>query len=314
MESLYSLFRELGNSLNLGETFGVLDQQLRALIPCGAMALHLVAGEGMRLACGRGPGWQALTSGELASIPSQVAATNAPAFNTHFAGTDWSGVAVSVPLQVGADLIAVLTLCRAVDDHFSDHDLAVLRELAPKLAAACANAVAFEKAICLARMDPSTGELSSRAVIEHLDREIARLRRIRGTLAVVEFTIRGPEVMGLISQYDFARQAFDRVERELPKCCREYDFMARCGERFVLVLPQCGRAGMDALEERVKLVVGEIGLNIGLPLTIRLGAAFCPEDGMDAKGLLAAAEQRLVAGLDGLPDLTPKDVPQALMK
>jgi GGDEF domain-containing protein len=313
MESLYPLFRELGNSLNLDETFGVLDQQLRALIPCGAMALHLVAEEGMRLACGRGPGWQSLTSGELASIPSQVAATNLPAFNAPFVATDWSGAAVSVPLQRGADLIAVLTLCRAVDDHFSDHDLAVLLELAPKLAAACANAVAFGKAIRLARLDPSTGELSSRAVIEHLDTEIARLRRSRGTLAAVEFTIRGPEVMGLISQYDFARQAFDRVERELPKCCRGYDFIARCGERFVLVLPQCGRTGMDALEERVKLVVGEIGLSIGFPLTVRLGAAYCPEDGMDANGLLAAAEQRLVAGLGGLPEVIPKDEQQPLM-
>lgn len=295
MESLYALFRELGNSLDLDETFRVLDRQLSALVPCGAIALHLVAEEGMRLAGGRGPEGQSLTSTALGSIPSQVAAINRPAFNTPFVGTNWSGVAVSVPLEHGADLVAVLTLCRAADDPFSDDDLALLLELAPKLAAASANAVAYRKAARLARLDPVTGQVSSAALLERLDAEIARVRRGQGTLAVAEFAIRGPELLGLISQYDFARQTLDVVARELAECCREYDFVVRCGEEFVVVLPQCDRSGMETLEGRIKQIVAEIGLRMGFPLTARLGAAYCPEDGMDAKNLLASAERRLLA-------------------
>jgi diguanylate cyclase (GGDEF)-like protein len=296
VESLYALFRELGNTLDLDETVGVLDRHLKVLVPYRTISLHLVAEEGLRLAGERGPGGQSPATGLLYSIPSQVAVTSRPTINAPFVEDGCSGVATSIPLERGADLVAVLTLCRAVDDRFSDHDLAVLLELAPKLAAASSNAVAFQEAARLARLDPLTGESSSRALFERLDAEIARLRRGPGTLAVVECAVRGPEVLGFISQYDSARQILDRVARELANCCREYDFVARCGDEFVVVLPQCERTGIETLEARIKLVVAEIGLRMGFPLTVRLGAAYCPEDGMDAEDLLASAERRLLAG------------------
>jgi GGDEF domain-containing protein len=74
--------------------------------------------------------------------------------------------------------------------------------------------------------------------------------------------------------------------------------VARCGDEFIIVLPECGRTGLETLEERIRTVIAEISLRMGLPLTARLGAAYCPEDGLDAEDLLAAAERRLLPGVN----------------
>jgi hypothetical protein len=44
---------------------------------------------------------------------------------------------------------------------------------------------------------------------------------------------------------------------------------------------------------RVEEIVACIGVESGLPLRIRIGAAFFPDDGGDAEDLLAIAGQRL---------------------
>lgn len=309
MESLYALFRELGCSLEIEETFSVLDRELRMAVPYRSIALHLVGDEGLRLVGGRGQHWHSAAALEACPNPPRVAATRRPAINTALpgplVGDEDRGVATSIPLERpvgrGCDLVGVLTLCRNSSELFLDREVAVLLELAPKLAAVFANASAFQKAARLARINPRTGESSTRALFERLDAEIARQRRGHSTLAVVECAVSGPVALGLVSQYDYARQTLNRVAKELGNCCREYDFVARCGDEFVVVLPECDRAGLETLEERIRTVITGISLRSNFPLFVNLGAAFCPEDGLDAEDLLAAAERRLrlCASADG---------------
>lgn len=302
MGSLYALFRELGCSLDIEETFCVLDRELRMAVPYRSIALHLAEDEDLRLVGMRGQDWPTPAALAACPIPPRVAATRRPAINIALprplVGDEDPGAAASIPLErpvgCGGDLVGVLTLCRGSGELFLDREVAVLLELAPKLAAVLANASAFQKAARMARMDPRTGESSTRVLFERLDAEIARQRRGHSTLAVVECAVSGPAALGFISQYDYARQTLNRVAEELGKCCREYDFVARCGDEFVVVLPECDGAGLETLEERIRTVIAEIGLRSGFPLCVNLGAAYCPEDGLDAEDLLAAAERRLL--------------------
>jgi diguanylate cyclase (GGDEF)-like protein len=290
----------LGNSLDLNETFSALDRELSAVVPSRSIALHLAEDGNLRLVGARGRDWHSLADTGTSTIPAWVAANRNPAINLAVPGEPGSAISIPVEhrLEPGSELVAVLTLCRDPGKLFLDHEVVCLFELAPKLAAVLANAATFQKAIRLARLDPSTGESSSRALFERLDAEIARQRRGESSLAVVECAVRGPEVLGFVAQYDLGRQTLNRVAEELDRCCREYDFVARCGDEFIIVLPECGRTGLETLEERIRTVIAEISLRMGLPLTARLGAAYCPEDGLDAEDLLAAAERRLLPGVN----------------
>ena len=78
--------------------------------------------------------------------------------------------------------------------------------------------------------------------------------------------------------------------------CREYDYVARMGgDEFVVVLPDYRPEAVEAKAMRLKQVTEEAGLDACAEdlLSVSVGAAFYPEDGMDAEQLLAEADRRM---------------------
>jgi diguanylate cyclase (GGDEF)-like protein len=70
------------------------------------------------------------------------------------------------------------------------------------------------------------------------------------------------------------------------------------GEEFVLILPRTDEQQGYGVLERVRTAVAEHdwhGLTKSLPVTISVGAATAPEDGLDRSVLLARADERLYA-------------------
>ncbi len=99
------------------------------------------------------------------------------------------------------------------------------------------------------------------------------------------------------------------VAAGLRECCREYDYVARMGgDEFVLVLPGLAEADLAPKQQALQKVVVEAGLLVcgERLLNISIGAAFCPEHGNDAEGLLAEADRRMYitkqAHKKGIPD------------
>jgi hypothetical protein len=266
------MFRQLGNSLDLAETLSTLDTELRRLVRYDTISVHLV--EDGRLVPGyaAGPGFQFLGSLELAvgeGLLGGVAATRLTVFN---GVPDWSGglaMVLAVAIELRGRVTAVLALYRAESDPFAAEDPQLLAWLAPKLAASVDNARRF------CRVERA----GTRALFERLDGEVARARRIGGRIAVLECAVKDLDPEGTLA---------DRVTGELRRLCREYDFVARSGNSFLVVLADFAPAGLPEKLACIEAVFRRTGLSAAI------GAAFLPEDGEDAEDLLAAAHAATV--------------------
>jgi diguanylate cyclase (GGDEF)-like protein len=86
------------------------------------------------------------------------------------------------------------------------------------------------------------------------------------------------------------------VAAGLQECCRNTDYVARMGgDEFVLVFPGFKPADLAEKLKAIEAVAVGAGWKVcgERLLNISVGAAFCPENGTDAEGLLAGADRRM---------------------
>jgi GGDEF domain-containing protein len=154
-----------------------------------------------------------------------------------------------------------LTLYQADADAFTSDHLRVLQVITSKVGHFIENALKYRHAEDSATSDFLTGLPNARALSIHLDQELARCRRDDSTLAVLECDLNNFKEVN----DRYGHLAGDKVLKifanSIREVCREYDFTARMG-------------GDDIL-------------------SLSLGAAFYPVDGLDAEQLLAEADRRM---------------------
>jgi diguanylate cyclase (GGDEF)-like protein len=306
-QMLYELTQDLGNSLNLHETLAVIDIRLRGLIPYDAIAIYVrkgdclvpafVNGENSRLfssleiPMGQGlAGWVAETGKSIVNgNPSAE-----PGYDPTKFGTLRS--ALAVPVQNAVGIAGVLALYHAGQDAFSRDHLRMLEAVNPKISLCMENALKFQQSTISATTDGLTGLPNARSLFLHLDGELGR-RKPRNTEAAV-----------LVCDLDGFKQVNDRfghqegnrvlklVAAGLRQNCVEYDYVARMGgDEFVLMLPGLAPCDLPEKLSALEKVVVDAGVAVcgERLLAIRAGAAFFPQDGADAKGLLAEAGRRM---------------------
>jgi len=272
VERLWKVYRDLGNSVDLDKTLATLDGALAPVIDYQALTVYLAEvnpGEEGRLCCAYASGspipqWSALEYPLGRGLPGTVAASRRPVLNRALEGPAGPAMAIAVPLEWAGRLIGVVSLYRPARREFAVEDLATLVAVAPKLAVAIDNALLFR------RLEAAR----TRALFERLDAELARTRRSRGSLAVVDCTVEG---------LDAGARAAERIEGELRRACREYDFVAQSDSSYIVVLADFAPEGLEEAKARIAAVFDEAGWSA------RIGAALYPADGSDAEDLLAAA-------------------------
>jgi diguanylate cyclase (GGDEF)-like protein len=189
-----------------------------------------------------------------------------------------------------------LTLYQADADAFTSDHLRVLQVITSKVGHFIENALKYRQAEDSATNDFLTGLPNARALSIHLDQEIARCRRENSTLAVLECDLNG--FKGVNDRY--GHLAGDKVLRifanSMREVCREYDYTARMGgDEFLIVgaemTPESVKEKAALLNILAQHACREVcGDDV---LSISLGAAFYPIDGLDAEQLLNEADRRM---------------------
>src|SRR3954447_5066270 len=208
---------------------------------------------------------------------------------------DAKNVAV-VPLV--ADAVVGVLVCETNQKSGSRIErrvVATTERFATHAALAVRNANLLEKMQQMAVTDGLTELANRRSFDRSLDRELTRAARTDGRLSVVLLDIDHFKQLNDTHGHVVGDAVLRQVAAALRECGREYDTIARYGgEEFAAVLPGCSSALALQVAERLRAAVEEAPTDV--PITASAGVATFPYDGIDAIGLLSAADQALYAG------------------
>jgi diguanylate cyclase (GGDEF)-like protein/putative nucleotidyltransferase with HDIG domain len=308
-QTLFELSQDLGASLSLGETLSVFSVKLRRLIPYDSIAIYVRRGNelvpeyvngdnfrlfaSLRIPIGQGlSGWVAqnlkpIVNGNPSVEPGYL---NDPSRYSTLTS------ALAVPLEGLQGVVGVVALYHAEKDFFTSDHLRIVLAVSSKMALAIENALKYEQAESSATTDYLTGLPNARSLFLQLDRELARCKRDKTALTV------------MVSDMDGFKQINDRFghlegnrvlrlfAHSLKETSHEYDYVARMGgDEFVVIAPGLTPEAAARKAEQMRELAHQAGLEVCREdiLSLSVGKAVYPEDGLDAERLLAEADRRM---------------------
>jgi diguanylate cyclase (GGDEF)-like protein len=290
-QTLFDLMHDLGASLSLDDTLSMLALGLKRICPYDCIAVYVRRGDKLIPEWVSGESFETFCSLEIPigeGLSGLVAHSRDPILNGdpsleagYLGNADKFSTlrsALSAPLQGVDGLVGVLTLYHGDKNVYTLDHLRLLLAVTGKVALSIENALRYSEAETCATIDRVTGLPNARSLFLHLDGEIARCKRDEKLLTVLVCNLNDSPA---------GNEGLRTVAKGLRENCREYDYVARMSDNeFVVALPGCPA---EATQAKVR-VIREIAMTAGL--TISVGEAVFPADGLDAEQLLAEAHER----------------------
>ena len=225
----------------------------------------------------------------------RVAVKNRPRFKTKSF--------LSLPLEVNGRLIGVLNMADKGDgSNFSEADLTLLQTFTQHAVLMVDRAATLEKAGQFERLaitDPLTGLYNRRFLEDRLQEEFSRSGRQQQSFSVIFADLDNFKLYNDICGHLAGDNALRKTAELMRRSARDMDVVTRYGgEEFCLILPATGKKESVFVGERMRRAVeaesfpGESHLPHGR-LTISLGVATFPADGVTANELIHAADLAL---------------------
>jgi diguanylate cyclase (GGDEF)-like protein/putative nucleotidyltransferase with HDIG domain len=309
--TLLELTRDLGNSLRMDDTMSLLAARLKDAVPYDAIAIYTVDGERLvtqyasgedarlfeSLSIPLGEGLSGWVAGNNRAIVNGNPSVE-PGYLNDVEKFSVLRSALSVPLAGSSGVIGALTLYRRQANAFTRDHLRILQVVSSKAGLTIENALRFVQVEHTATTDSLTGLANARSLYIHLNTEVARAQRSETQLAVLVIDMNGFKAVNDNWGHAVGDKVLQATGQILNGACREYDYAARVGgDEFVLLVPEIDALGIQSLVERLNAQLAESGREIcpQAPLSLSVGAAYFPEDGMEAEQLLAAADAKMYA-------------------
>jgi len=216
--------------------------------------------------------------------------------------------ALAVPLEGLQGVVGVVALYHAEKDFFTSDHLRILLAVSSKMALAIENAMKYEQAESSAVTDYLTGLPNARSLFLQLDRELARCKRSNNTLTVMVSDLDGFKQINDRFGHLEGNRVLRLFAHSLKETSREYDYVARMGgDEFVVIAPGLTPEAAARKAEQMRDLAQQAGKDICNEdiLSLSVGKAVYPEDGMDAEKLLSEADKRMY--LQKRSQSTPKN-------
>jgi diguanylate cyclase (GGDEF)-like protein len=304
---LFELAQTLGNSLSLRETLSVVAIRLKEMIPYDLIVFYVCQDQKLVPRYVHGVDYDLFRSLDIPigqGISGWVAQNKKPIINgdpmaesKHLGDPTRVSVlrsTLSIPLQGRDGVAGVLTLYLKEKQAFTKDHLRMLMAASSKLGLSVENSLQFEKAQDSASTDFLTGLPNARSICAHLDTELARSERSGQPLAVLLCDLNGFKTVNDNFGHLVGNKLLEEIARNFRTVCREYDLVGRLGgDEFVLVLPEFTTTTVKELLPRIELAVVEAGRVVcgKKVVTVSVGAAFYPQNGVTAEELLSEADR-----------------------
>ncbi len=308
-QTLFELSQDLGASLSLGETLSVFAVKLRRAMPYDAIAIYVRHGDelvpeyvngdnfrlfaSLRIPIGQGlSGWVAQNLKPILNGNPSVE----PGYLNDSSKYSTLNSALAVPLEGLQGVVGVVALYHAEKDFFTTDHLRILLAVSSKMALAIENAVKYEQAENSAVTDYLTGLPNARSLFLQLDREMARCKRDNKTLTVMVADLDGFKQINDRFGHLEGNRVLRLFAHSLKETSREYDYVARMGgDEFVVIAPGLTPEAAARKAEQMRDLAQQAGKDICNEdiLSLSVGKAVYPEDGMDAEKILSEADKRM---------------------
>jgi two-component system, cell cycle response regulator len=220
------------------------------------------------------------------------------------ASTSLGGAAMAAPLKRGTSTIGVLVVERDRSaPEYDDEDEETLVSLAGPAGIAVDNVLLHREAQRLSVTDPLTGAGNLRHMTTTLAREVERATRFERPLALLLLDLDHFKRVNDTYGHTVGDAVLRELARRLHEAVREVDTVARYGgEEFVVICPETDAEGAASLADRVCEVVRESDFVVGedsVPVTVSVGVASLPINGIASGDLVRAADDALYAAKHG---------------
>ncbi len=299
----------LGSTLSLDETLAAAARYAGRIVPCDTIVILVCRGDKLAPLFVSGPNRDLFSSNEFPmghGLSGWVAENQKPIVNgnpsvePHFIGEADSfnalRSALSVPLQGQNGLVGVVSLYAPLRDAFTREDLRKLQSATGKLGLSIEHAVRYHTAENSATTDYLTELPNARSLFVHMEQELARAGRDGSSIAVMVCDLDGFKKVN--DQYGHLKgnEVLKLVADGLRTTSRASDYIARLGgDEFVIVMPGLDKDMFVAETSRFHSVAGEASVQAcgERLLSMSVGMAMFPEDGLTAEDLLARADARM---------------------
>ena len=202
---------------------------------------------------------------------------------------------LAIPLVVGARVVGVLALVSDGDDPLPAEIVEVLETMAAHAASAIEAARLHGRTQELAQIDPLTRLPNRRQLDTDLALEMDRCRRQQRPLSFLMLDVDHFKQCNDEHGHQAGDEVLQQVAATLAGEVRGTDTVYRYGgEEFAVLLRDTPSEGAAELANRLRLsVAGRVFGHDRIHVTISLGVAVAPADGLDVAGLVAAADERL---------------------
>jgi len=310
-QNLHELTNGLGTSLSLEGTMSLLAAHLKNLVPHDTIAVYIVENRVLvphyvsgadadqfraaRIPVGEGlSGWVAETRKAIVNGNPSVE----PGYITNPRRYGLLASAIAVPLVGTEGILGVLTLYSNAPDAFTKDHHRLLMAITSKASLTIENALKFREAKEGAVTDALTGLPNTRSLFVHLESELSRAERGGETLTVLVLDLDGFKEVNDRFGHLVGNKLLRQVGRQLRSVCRPYDFVARMGgDEFVLVLPGITAEALSRKSEELSKLVRTAGTDCTGEkiLSVSIGDATYPADGVNTEELLAEADRKMYA-------------------
>src|SRR5438309_3730266 len=199
-------------------------------------------------------------------------------------------------LDAQAHRIGIVALTSRRRPAYTVEDGAFLRTVIGHAALAIQNATMYEFIDTLSRVDPLTGLQNRREFDRLLQQALANARQAGQQVSLIMDDI--DHFKGINDRFgdqegDRALRQIGRLIQSVPRRATDGAFRIG-GEEFAVLMGDTDKSGAVALSETLRGVTeGAKLLASGGPVTVSLGVATFPADGIDATALVAAADRAL---------------------